>query len=405
MSELYHRAIIAKQNNNWNELYHCLQALATVTLEKSEQEGLILLVVNSLKEEDFSARWDLIKILPKFGSALIEPLIKLLEDPRQEVEVRWFVGKALSEFKTPGAILSLTKLLQTTEEETLQEMASQALAQIGASSIENLVQLLPQENLRGFVIEALTRIAHPNVIPYLIEAAEDPSPSIRQKAIEALSSCPDAQITPLLLKALTDPINAIKKEALIGLKSWCKPSYREALFPPLARLIHSVDYEVAHQAIINLALLGDDQALEKLQELLLSPFSLEKSKKTTIRALSWLEIHQATSIIILALSNENLIVVTEAITVLGRVTNETLKAEASQAIVNYYYTELEFHTMLASSYRDNGQKLLEDLKVAISVALGELGGDDVPKLLEVLSLDPQPRIRLHAITALKKLSC
>lgn len=387
MSE-YQKAIIAKQSNNWNELYHSLQALATMPLEKNELEGVLNLIEDSLLEEDFQARWDLLKILPKFGTAIINPLIKLLEDPDQEVEVRWFIIKALSEFQTPEVILSLSKLLQTTEEDSLLEAASQALAQIGHSSIEKLVELQAQENLRGFVIEALSRIPHIEVIPYLREAYQDPSPQIRHKAIEALGSFPEAQLIPLFLQALQDTWAPVRKQALVGLKYWCHQEQQEDLLSAIKPLLYDLNQEVCQQAIFNLALLGGIIATTELGKLLKSEQTPPELKQDVIRALSWMETELALKRLLDSLLTQNdPLILKEIITVLGRLKNQPLQLQAIKTLEDFYHSGLS-----------------EDLKVTMAVSLGELGRPESLKVLKLLKQDPEVRVRLHAIAALKKLS-
>ena len=388
MSEIYRKAVIAKEAKDWGQLYHCLQDLAKTPLEKEQQQGLVVIIEESLKEEDFRGRWDLIKILPQFGAILAEPLILLLEDEQQEVELRWFVIQVLGQLKTVNIVLALSRLLQTTQEESLLLMASQTLAQIGSNSIAELAQLLAVENLHNLVIQTLSRIIHPDVIPYLQEAYKDSDATIRYKVIEALSSFPDPNLISTLIQALEDPTAAVRKQGLIGLKYWCKEQKRPDLFAVIQPLLYDFDIEVCGQAVLNLVELGGEAVTRELGKLLESPLTPLELKQDTIRGLSWLESPLALEFLENTLKSETReLLVKEIIIFLGRVKEHPLKKQSVRILENFYRSGLP-----------------EDIKLAITVSLGELGQPECFKILETLKEDTQLRIRLHAIAALKKLS-
>lgn len=78
------------------------------------------------------------------------------------------------------------------EMETLQSVASRALAGLGADSVDALVDLLadPRPRIRRWAAEVLAQIGPPaqEAIPALVDIMSDPDPSVREEVRRALDS-------------------------------------------------------------------------------------------------------------------------------------------------------------------------------------------------------------------------
>ncbi|MBR8826849.1 MAG: HEAT repeat domain-containing protein, partial [Gomphosphaeria aponina SAG 52.96 = DSM 107014] len=231
-------------------------------LEATLQENLQVMI-----NGDFQTRWEVGKILAKQGKAAIAPLREILADNDADLELRWFAGRILSEFKEPEIIISLVKLLEETEEIELCKLAISALANIGSPAIEALKNLLTQEDTKLLAIQALGQITNPQTIEPLLTMVDDPVPLVRATAIEALGNFHEDSITPVLVKALTDKAAAVRKEAVAALGR--KKNFN--VVTEVAQLLDDLNYQVCQTAAIALGRIGTDEAAAALFHVLKSP--------------------------------------------------------------------------------------------------------------------------------------
>ena len=137
-SNLLEQAQLARTAANWSLLLQCLQQLMSeVGSRGSERQGekrKRAEGVEGAEEEqrtthhsplptplswaidiftwgDFHQRWDVAKLLPKFGREAIAPLLEILADEDADEELRWFVVRSLGSFDSPEAIAALVELL------------------------------------------------------------------------------------------------------------------------------------------------------------------------------------------------------------------------------------------------------------------------------------------------------
>ncbi|MGK7924563.1 MAG: HEAT repeat domain-containing protein, partial [Spirulina sp.] len=132
MLEILEKAKIATQHNDWLQVNECLQQLSLAGDEPTPlDEEALALALTVLNYGDFQERWEIAKILPKFGDRAIPPLIEILEDEEIEIEERWFAGRILGQFDRPLAIEALVRCWQTSEDEELTVIIASALANLG----------------------------------------------------------------------------------------------------------------------------------------------------------------------------------------------------------------------------------------------------------------------------------
>ncbi|NEN98257.1 MAG: PBS lyase, partial [Moorea sp. SIO3I7] len=100
MLNILKQASLAGQQENFSLLTHHLQQLSLgkngqtqQRLNDEEFQLALSLGLQVLKSGDFQEKWDLVKVLPKLGKAVIAPVISILEDEALDLEVRWFAGR------------------------------------------------------------------------------------------------------------------------------------------------------------------------------------------------------------------------------------------------------------------------------------------------------------------------
>jgi HEAT repeat protein len=365
-------------------------------LEETDWQTTLKLALQLLEAGDFQQRWEIAKFFPKLGEKAVAPLLEILEDETADLELRWFVGRILSEFAQPRTIVALARLIGQTEAEELSLMASQSLAQMGKAGIKALQELLAAEESRLLAVQALAQIRHSDTIEPLLTVINDPQPQIRATAIEALGSFPDPALFPVLLQALQDSAAQVRKEAVIALGirlgSYGYPSLSDldfvAIFKPL---LYDFKPEVCQQAAIALGRVGTDEAAAALLPVLKSTATPLWLKLDIVRALSWIETVRALECLEEGLGWSDAPVCQEIVRILGRVRKEELKKKATQILREFV---------------NSGQQSLQQpqLKQAVALSLGELGERESLDILRSLAEDREAAVRLHAIAALKKFS-
>ena len=362
-----------------------------LSLEKTSQAQPDLeLALTVLEQGDFQERWDIAKILSKFGEVAIAPLIQILEDEQKDLELRWFAARILGEFNHPEVVITLVKVLQNTEDEDLANIAAQALANLGNSSIEGLTNLLLQPESRRLATCALAQICRPEVIPPLLTVVKDPDVAVRSAAIEALSNFHDPRITPIFIEALNDPAASVRKEAVIALGFRTDLGPKLDLFDYLKPPLYDFNLEVCQQAAIALGRLGTDEAATALFTVLQSPATPIPLQVSMIQVLGWMETATSLEYLQQVLFKSPAESSLEIIQVLGRIEKNQLKAKAAQILLDFFNSG---HTLVSKT----------TIKQALAHTWGKLAEKSAIEALIQLQEDGEPRVRLHAIAALKLL--
>lgn len=351
----------------------------------------IELGLSILKNGDFQQRWEVAKLFPKLGNKIIEPLLNILKNETIDFEVRWFVGRILSEFDDPKIVLAFVDLLQTTQEEELPMMATDALSNIGRNSLESLEQLLTDNTHKLLAVKALAKIRHSQSISALLNVVNDSNPEIRSLAIEALGSFHQSELIPIFIKALKDPVVAVRKEAIIALGMQSEFQEEFELINQLIPLLYDINLEVCQQAILALGRMKETEAIEALSQLLQSQLTPIGLKKETVKALNWMGMTQGLEGLEQALwQAKELEIIENIILVLGDQITENFKIQATQILLDFFGSD---------------KAILQDkqIKKAFAVSLGELRQPMAINPLKQLTADSEKMIQLHAIASLKKI--
>ncbi len=392
MAEIIQLAKAATKEGNWSLANQYLQQL---TLEKnanvSEVKEALEVALKILEWGDFQQRWDVAKIVPKFGEIALNPLIEIVADEEAILEHRWFAARLLGKFDSPEAIAALVRLLKTTDDEDLANIASNSLAELGKSSIEGLSNLLSIPESRVLATTALAKIGTPEAIEPLFKVVNDPEVGVRSTAIEALTSVRDSRIPPLLIAALKDPAAVVRKEAITGLGLRTNLKEELDLVGLIKPLLYDFNWEVCQQAAFALSRQKTDEAAAALFEVLNSPATPPILQISLIHGLGWMESLASLSYLELSLSRVAPEAVLEIIRVLGRIETANLKPKAAQILLNFFYSK---------------NSLVETISIqqALAHAWGQLGEAMAVDALLELKEKEDKRVNLHAIAALKNFS-
>lgn len=390
-------AKIALKEANWPLVNEILQQLplsshgiAEPNLSETEWETVLELAIQILSESDFGQRWEIAKLFPKLGERAIAPLINLLEDETLDLEIRWFVGRILSQFKHPESVLALARLLQQTEEEELSTMAAQALAEIGISAVSSLTELLKNSETRLLATQALSVMRRSETISPLLTVIDDLNPNVRATAIEALGSFHHPQIYPLLIAALKDPAAQVRKEVVVALGYLTESDASQDTVIHLKPLLYDLKPEICQQTVIALGRIGTPDAIATLEPVLQSPLTSTGLKIEIITALGWIETEDALLCLQKALEWGDEVICQEVITVMSRANQPQLKQQAAHILIQFFHSQ---HKTLQNP----------SVRQALATSLGELGIEG-QEVLEQLAQDDNIRVKLHAVSALKKLT-
>ncbi|MDJ0647542.1 MAG: HEAT repeat domain-containing protein [Xenococcaceae cyanobacterium MO_188.B19] len=390
-----HEAYLAAQQQNWFQVECYLQQVC-LSQELEIIDGEIAqqafdLALEVLFEGDFPQKWAITKFFPTLGKQVILPLIAILEDETINPEVHWFVIKILGQFPESIVIITLANIIQTTKEADVRSIASQTLAHIGKPAIEVLINLLEEPKYRLFAVRALAHIRTIETISPLIEASQDPRPEIRAIAIEALGSFHSDPIPSILVSALQDTSSLVRKEAVTALGFRQDIATELNLIDHLQPLLYDINLNVCGQTAIALGKMQDRKSATALFEVLQSSHTPLDLKLIIVRALGWSEMELALDYLEQALHQSEQLICQEIITILGRILEPKLKTKATKILIDFAH----FEPKKISEYQ---------LKAVLATSLGELGQVIAQDILKELGQDPESKVRLHAIAALKKLS-
>ena len=383
----------AAQQQNWLEVSNQLKLLpqskTKLFLLKSEDwHTAFNLALRMLIEADFQHKWEIIKLLPLFGDEVIEPLCTLALDETIEVEVRWFICKVLGKFPHQGVILTLVKLLQQTTGSELITIAEKTLVEIGDRAVDALIDLLSQPKHRVLAVRALSYIRTSQTIAPLLEVSTAEEPELRTIAIAALSSFHDARIPPVLIAALQDRASSVRKEAAIALGFRSDLCQELDLITQLQPLLYDLDLEVCRQTAISLGRMKQTEATTALFDVLQADTTPVSLKSDLIKALAWSENALAISYLEQGLNNASELVVREIIVVLGRITTPELKPLATKVLTNFW---------------QSNRQCSSAIKQTLATSLGQLRCNYARQVLEEIVEDSDRKVRLHALSALRKL--
>lgn len=402
-ANLLEQAQLAHATANWALLLQCLQQLVSEVGSRKPEVGIQPVANNSLPSSlswavdvliwgDFHQRWDVAKLLSKFGRAAIAPLLEILADEDADEELRWFTVRSLGSFDSPEAIAALIELLQTATNSEERGIAAAALAEIGSSAVFAITELLDRERTRALAVRSLADIRTKETIDPLLSVVRDSDMEIRAIAIEALSSFHDPKIPPVLVDALNDLGAKVRKEAVIGLSFRSDLRDELDLVDLLLLRLYDFNIDVCLAAANGLGRLGTDRAATGLFRVLQSPQTPSALQVEIVLALG--RIGTSASLEYLRQVFEQIASIAiwqETINALGRVERVNLKSPAAEILLELLRTN-----HLAAQHTK--------LKQTIALSLGRLGEmQAIPSLIQLLA-DSDLAVKLHAIAALKQLN-
>jgi HEAT repeat protein len=395
----------ASHRRDWTNVIQYLQKLPVDRAGKQllftdDRDGdrSLNLALEVLRWGDFRQKWDVAKLLPKFGGIAIEPSIKILNDVDEDIESRWFAARILAELNTVNCVLALVELLKETTEEDLSSIAVQSLTNMGKTAIDALNFLIDNESesLRLSAANALASMRHPDTIVSLLQMAGDKNEKIRILAIEALGSFRDPRIAPILIEALKDVNAAVRKEAAAALGMRVELATELNSVDRLAPLLYDLNSGVCRQAALSLGRIGTKNASEALYKVFQAHLTPLELKLDIVRSLAWNGTETALEYLQMSLQNAGVEVCREIVTVLGRdfagvdakgTLRDRLREKACTVL-------LEFCA---------GRVLEAAMKQTIAMSLGQLGDRRAIEVLLKLAEDDDRSVCLHARSALERL--
>lgn len=197
-------------------------------------------LMGALTGDQYSGiRWKAAEALARIGPPAVEPLIRALGHPDEDV--RWKAAVTLGEIGDARGIVPLTGLLSD-EDRFVRSRAAYALGLIGPPAIPALSAALPTGPVcvkRG-IVGALGKIRDPDAVSILVQTLADPSPEVREDTIAALAEEGEFA-TPFLITALNDPEPIRRQGAALILGSGGR---KEAL-GPLKEALPAADPQTA----------------------------------------------------------------------------------------------------------------------------------------------------------------
>lgn len=381
-------------------------------LESAEAERQIEQAIAQLTEGDFHSKWDGTKRLNRqfaqWGDRPVPYLISRLESST-DTENQWFLVRALAQFDHPTVVEALAQLLITTPAEDLQLEATKALTALGNSAITTLASLLSEDQppeRRILAAQTLARIRRSGIILPLLSVATDANSQLRAIAVEALGSFHNPRITPVLLSALED-IPAICVEAIRTLGRRVDLLATIDLIGPLQRCLYHADEAVAQESAVALGRLGGGSAAIALGKILTQP-APTAVKIAAVRALGWMNSLSAIDDLATAFGCPQPIVMPavkqEIAKSLGQTRSAQLKAIAAQPLIAWIQRDRPASLSGSEAPLTPAAFGLKQAVISALARLSDPSGEPaaVDSLVPLLG-DPDARIRLHALSALKQI--
>jgi HEAT repeat protein len=182
-------------------------------------------------ETTSGVRWKASEALARIGAPSVDPLISALVHP--DDDVRWKAAIALGEIKDPKAVDPLIRLFAD-----------------------------PDRFVKGRAAVALGMIGEPAVEP-LVLALKEGDGNLRWGAAIALGKIKDVRATDPLIRALADKYENVRAEAAAALASMGKPALE-----PLLQFLKFSDGDERLEVVTALGELQDTDAIQPLIQLL-----------------------------------------------------------------------------------------------------------------------------------------
>jgi HEAT repeat protein len=346
-------------------------------------------LLQALEWGDFQVRWDVSKLLPKLGNAVIEPLLNRLNDTLNDPtdsdeELQWFIVRTLGAWEDDGVMLALLEVLRSGNPD-VQSMAATVLAQYGDRSLTVLKSML-QTGLEAesslWAVRILANSRTVETVEMLLQLAVNPDTEVCCTAIAALGNFQDNRIAVILIQSLKSPIARIRETAAEAI-AFCQTLSCDRRIELLIPLLWDLNGSVCIRSATSLGRLGGDASTESLLRALKSEPLPDALAIELVRSLLRLESIEALMGLFKASQTMSL-VRTELLRALGRV--RKLKDLTVAYLIQLIQQDLT----------------LDDRKLAVT-ALGNLAQPDaIDGLLEqFITVDSS--LRFHSLQALQQI--
>ncbi|HKW85756.1 MAG TPA: HEAT repeat domain-containing protein [Nitrospiraceae bacterium] len=190
---------------------------AVITLGEMGDERCVEPVVRALRDGDWQVREAAIEAVGMIGSPCVESVVRLLRD----WDIRKAAIVALGKIKDERVLEPLIGQLRNDE---FNELATEALAELGQPAVEKLVTALKDkdENVRKQAVIALGRIKDLAAVDALIEMLKDKDWFIRLTAAAALENIHNERGREAIKLLLQDPDLVVKMRVERILAAWKK---------------------------------------------------------------------------------------------------------------------------------------------------------------------------------------
>lgn len=339
---------------------------------------------------DFETHWFTIRALGNFP------------EPEVVTAIAAQIGAADHYQRTPEQALELSNF------------AIETLAAMGTAAVDVLTKLLQDPQQRLLAAKALNQIRSNKVIPAMASIVNDGNATVRYYAIDALGSFHSPVVTPLLLAALTDPAAPVRKASVMALGRRRDLYVEHRVGDRLQPLLWDVNVDVCCQTALALGRLGADAQVPDLQKILRSNHTPQPLRIDTIRALAWCcdsanrsdsSARSADQTAATQLAAYGAL--TQSLEYFATCPAELLPEEVEQVLVAIVRVLADMHSM-AQPVTHCLMKLLDQQpSVAIAqatiMALADLGQPQTFEALLPLLNHQAEVIQIHAIAALKRL--
>jgi len=187
------------------------------TLGEMGDDRCVEPVVRALRDGDWQVREAAIEAVGMIGSPCVDLVVRLLRD----WDIRKAAIVALGKIKDERVLEPLIGQLRNDE---FNELATEALAEIGQPAVEKLVAALTDkdENVRKQAVIALGRIKDPTACDALIEMLKDKDWFTRLTAAAALEQLHDERGREAIKPLLQDPDLVVRMRVERILAAWKK---------------------------------------------------------------------------------------------------------------------------------------------------------------------------------------
>jgi HEAT repeat protein len=267
--------LTAMEDPNWR-----IRNTATeILLEDYQVENYIHGLINLLyKDDNAGARNSAIEALIRLNKKATPYLIKAFNTTNKDVKK--FIIDVLGSFKDERSLPLMLNALKD-DDENVRATAIEQIGRMGESSmVEALIEIVESEDIWTAypAVDALGRIGDKKAIPVLLKALE--KKTLRSQAIKALSLIAEPDTLRYILPFLNDPTKTIQEEVILSLERFYRKGINEDIITENIKkyagddaidilINHALSHKtnVKISAILALGLMKDERAFKPLLEI------------------------------------------------------------------------------------------------------------------------------------------